>query len=92
VIKTVLRWKITICEDGIEQVERTKYRNLQGCTYPPDATANSLAKYDNDKRSIFWGISSGVPKNCFWKGVLQIQLRTEGGSPLVRGSTQFANK
>jgi hypothetical protein len=49
----------------------------------------------NTKRSI---AASGVPRNFFRGGVQQIQLRTEGrengdlggGSPLVRGTAQFA--
>jgi hypothetical protein len=42
---------------------------------------------------------SGVPRNFFQGGVQKIQLRTEGrengdrgGSPLVRGSAEFANE
>jgi hypothetical protein len=44
-------------------------------------------------------MGSVVPRNFFSWGVQQIQLRTEcrengdlgGGSPLVRGSAEFAN-
>jgi hypothetical protein len=48
-------------------------------------------------KNFFWG---GCYARNFFRGVQQIQLRTKGrenrdlggGSPLVRGSTQFANE